>query len=114
MVVAIAKLRFGSQLIFDPLDHPIGFRSGDFVQAEKAGQVYRGRSGGYTETTKLKLKRCRLMTLTGKELGSSAPITSSYSSALLSYRLVEPHPERHSCHCQASGDDEGLLAVEVE
>jgi hypothetical protein len=33
---------------------PFGFRSGDFVQAEKAGQIYRGWIGGYTETAKSK------------------------------------------------------------
>jgi len=33
---------------------PFGFRSGDFVQAEKAGQIYMGWIGGYTETTKSK------------------------------------------------------------
>jgi hypothetical protein len=33
---------------------PFGFRTGDFVQAEKAGQVYRGWIGGYTETAKSK------------------------------------------------------------
>jgi hypothetical protein len=33
---------------------PFGFRSGDFVQAEKAGQIYRGWIGGYTQTGKSK------------------------------------------------------------
>ena len=33
---------------------PFGFRSGDFVQAEKAGKVYQGWIGGYTQTTKTK------------------------------------------------------------
>lgn len=33
---------------------PFGFRSGDFVQAKKAGQIYRGWIGGYTETAKSK------------------------------------------------------------
>ncbi|NEP12867.1 MAG: hypothetical protein F6K14_22220 [Symploca sp. SIO2C1] len=33
---------------------PFGFRSGDFVQAEKAGQIYRGWIGGYTQTAKSK------------------------------------------------------------
>jgi hypothetical protein len=33
---------------------PFGFRSGDFVQAEKAGQTYRGWIGGYTQTGKSK------------------------------------------------------------
>jgi len=33
---------------------PFGFCSGDFVQAEKAGQTYRGWIGGYTRTTKSK------------------------------------------------------------
>ncbi len=33
---------------------PFGFRSGDFVEAEKAGKVYRGWVGGYTKTTKSK------------------------------------------------------------
>jgi hypothetical protein len=33
---------------------PFGFRSGDCVQAEKAGLIYRGWIGGYTETAKSK------------------------------------------------------------
>ena len=33
---------------------PFGFRSGDFVQAEKAGHIYKGWIGGYTETVKSK------------------------------------------------------------
>ena len=33
---------------------PFGFRSGDFVQAEKAQTLYRGWIGGYTETAKSK------------------------------------------------------------
>ncbi|HAA27282.1 MAG TPA: hypothetical protein DCE56_05860 [Cyanobacteria bacterium UBA8553] len=33
---------------------PFGFRAGDFVQAEKAGQIYRGWIGGYTQTDKSK------------------------------------------------------------
>ncbi|AFZ16405.1 hypothetical protein Mic7113_0487 [Allocoleopsis franciscana PCC 7113] len=33
---------------------PFGFRSGDFVQAEKASQIYRGWIGGYTQTGKSK------------------------------------------------------------
>lgn len=33
---------------------PFSFRSGDFVQAEKAGQLYRGWVGGYTQTGKSK------------------------------------------------------------
>lgn len=33
---------------------PWGFRSGDFVQAEKAGQVYRGWIGGFTNSAKTK------------------------------------------------------------
>ena len=33
---------------------PFGFRSGDFVQAEKAGQTYLGWVGGYTQTQKSK------------------------------------------------------------
>jgi RRXRR protein len=33
---------------------PFGLRSGDFVKAEKAGKVYRGWIGGYTETEKTK------------------------------------------------------------
>lgn len=32
---------------------PFGFRSGDFVQAEKAGKVYRGWIGGYSEVNKV-------------------------------------------------------------
>lgn len=33
---------------------PFGFRSGDFVEAQKAGQTYKGWIGGYTETAKTK------------------------------------------------------------
>ncbi len=33
---------------------PYGLRSGDFVQAEKAGKIYQGWIGGYTETEKTK------------------------------------------------------------
>ncbi len=33
---------------------PFGLRSGDFVQAQKAGKVYRGWIGGYTDTEKTK------------------------------------------------------------
>lgn len=33
---------------------PFGFRSGDFVQAEKAGLIHRGWIGGYTQTDKSK------------------------------------------------------------
>lgn len=33
---------------------PFGFRCGDFVQAEKAGQTYRGWIGGYTHSQKTK------------------------------------------------------------
>jgi len=33
---------------------PFSFRSGDFVQAEKAAQIYRGWIGGYTQTGKSK------------------------------------------------------------
>lgn len=33
---------------------PFGFRSGDLVRAEKAGKVYTGWIGGYTQTTKTK------------------------------------------------------------
>lgn len=33
---------------------PFGFRSGDLVQAEKAGLVYRGWVGGFTDTAKTK------------------------------------------------------------
>jgi hypothetical protein len=32
---------------------PFGFRSGDFVQAEKAGRVYRGWIGGFREPNKV-------------------------------------------------------------
>lgn len=32
---------------------PFGFRSGDFVQAEKAGRVYRGWIGGFSEVSKV-------------------------------------------------------------
>lgn len=32
---------------------PFGFRSGDFVQAEKAGRVYRGWIGGFSEASKV-------------------------------------------------------------
>ncbi|NET52256.1 MAG: hypothetical protein F6K09_27250, partial [Merismopedia sp. SIO2A8] len=33
---------------------PFGFKSGDFVCAEKAGLIYRGWVGGYTQTAKSK------------------------------------------------------------
>jgi len=32
---------------------PFGFRSGDFVQAEKAGRIYRGWIGGFSEASKV-------------------------------------------------------------
>lgn len=31
---------------------PFGFRSGDYVKAEKAGVIYRGWIGGFTDTEK--------------------------------------------------------------
>jgi hypothetical protein len=32
---------------------PFGFRSGDFVQAEKAGRISRGWIGGFSEASKV-------------------------------------------------------------
>jgi hypothetical protein len=50
---------------------PFGFRSGDFVQAEKAGQVYRGWIGGYTETAKS--KNVSVYDHTWKRIGQFSP-----------------------------------------
>lgn len=50
---------------------PFGFRSGDFVQAEKAGQIYRGWIGGYTETAKS--KNVSVYDHTWKRIGQFSP-----------------------------------------
>ncbi len=50
---------------------PFGFRSGDFVQAEKAGLVYRGWIGGYTET--VKSKKVSIYDVNWKRIGQFAP-----------------------------------------
>ncbi len=50
---------------------PFGFRSGDFVQAEKAGQVYRGWIGGYTET--VKSKNVSIYDINWKRIGQFSP-----------------------------------------
>lgn len=50
---------------------PFGFRSGDFVQAEKAGQTYRGWIGGYTETAKS--KNVSIYDINWKRIGQFSP-----------------------------------------
>lgn len=50
---------------------PFGFRSGDFVQAEKAGQIYRGWIGGYTETAKS--KNVSIYDVNWKRIGQFSP-----------------------------------------
>ncbi len=50
---------------------PFGFRSGDFVQAEKAGQIYRGWIGGYTETAKS--QNVSVYDLNWKRIGQFSP-----------------------------------------
>lgn len=50
---------------------PFGFRSGDFVQAEKAGQIYRGWIGGYTETTRS--KNVSIYDINWKRIGQFSP-----------------------------------------
>lgn len=50
---------------------PFGFRSGDFVQAEKAGQIYRGWIGGYTETAKS--KKVSVYDINWKRIGQFSP-----------------------------------------
>jgi hypothetical protein len=50
---------------------PFGFRSSDFVQAEKAGQLYRGWIGGYTETAKS--KKISVYDHTWKRIGQFSP-----------------------------------------
>lgn len=50
---------------------PFGFRSGDFVQAEKAGQIYRGWIGGYTETAKS--KNVSIYEVNWKRIGQFSP-----------------------------------------
>lgn len=50
---------------------PFGFRSGDFVQAEKAGQIYRGWIGGYTETAKS--KNVSIYDINWKRIGQFSP-----------------------------------------
>jgi len=47
------------------------FRSGDFVQASKAGQIYRGWIGGYTET--VKTKNVSIYDHTWKRIGQFSP-----------------------------------------
>ncbi|NER99827.1 MAG: hypothetical protein F6J86_39485 [Symploca sp. SIO1B1] len=50
---------------------PFGFRSGDFVQAEKAGQIYRGWIGGYTQTAKS--KNVSIYDINWKRIGQFSP-----------------------------------------
>lgn len=50
---------------------PFGFRSGDFVQAEKAGQIHRGWIGGYTETAKS--KNVSIYDINWKRIGQFSP-----------------------------------------
>lgn len=50
---------------------PFGFRSGDFVEAVKAGIVYRGWVGGYTQTAKT--KKVSVYNHNWKRLGQFAP-----------------------------------------
>jgi hypothetical protein len=47
------------------------FKSGDFVQAEKAGQIYRGWIGGYTETAKS--KNVSIYDVNWKRIGQFSP-----------------------------------------
>ena len=47
------------------------FRSGDFVQAEKAGQIYRGWIGGYTQTDKS--KNVSIYDVNWKRIGQFSP-----------------------------------------
>jgi hypothetical protein len=48
-----------------------GFRSGDFVQAEKTGQIHRGWIGGYTQTTKS--KNVSIYDINWKRIGQFSP-----------------------------------------
>ncbi len=50
---------------------PFGFRSGDFVEAQKAGKIYRGWIGGYTETTKT--KNLSIYDVSWKRVGQFSP-----------------------------------------
>ena len=50
---------------------PFGFRSGDFVQAEKAKVFYRGWIGGYTETAKS--KNVSIYDVNWKRIGQFSP-----------------------------------------
>jgi hypothetical protein len=50
---------------------PVGFRSGDFVEAQKASQVYRGWIGGYTETAKT--KNVSIYNVNWKRIGQFSP-----------------------------------------
>lgn len=50
---------------------PFGLCSGDFVQAEKAGQIYRGWIGGYTETAKS--KNVSIYDVNWKRIGQFSP-----------------------------------------
>ncbi len=50
---------------------PFSFRSGDFVKAEKAGQIYRGWIGGYTETAKS--KNLSIYDVNWKRIGQFSP-----------------------------------------
>ena len=50
---------------------PFGFRSGDFVQAEKARQIYRGWIGGYTQTDKS--KNVSIYDVNWKRIGQFSP-----------------------------------------
>lgn len=50
---------------------PFGLRSGDFVQAQKAGQIYRGWSGGYTQTAKT--KNVSIYDVNWKRIGQFSP-----------------------------------------
>lgn len=50
---------------------PFGFRSGDFVQAEKAKAIYRGWIGSYTET--VKSKNVSIYDINWKRIGQFSP-----------------------------------------
>lgn len=73
---------------------PFGLRSGDLVQAEKAGSVFLGWIGGYTQTEKT--KNVSLYDINWKRIGQFTPSKVILLQRATGLLVFSANPVRHS------------------
>ncbi|NEP12460.1 MAG: hypothetical protein F6K14_20090 [Symploca sp. SIO2C1] len=73
---------------------PFGLRSGDFVQAQKAGQIYGGWIGGYTQTAKT--KNVSIYDVNWKRIGQFSPNKVRLLKRSTKLLVSGSYPDQHS------------------